>query len=57
LDISHAVVDDEALEQLQACSDTHHLPAMIDPSQRTCTISVLAPRRQHTTSRPELLAA
>ena len=57
LDISHAVVDDEALEQLQACSDTHQLPAMIDPSQRPCTISVLAPRRQHTTSRPALLAA
>jgi hypothetical protein len=57
LDITHAWVDDEALEQLQTCSETHHLPAMIDPDQKPCTISVLAPRRQHTTSRPALIAA
>jgi hypothetical protein len=57
LDISRAVVDDEALEQLQACSETHHLPARIDPYQKPCTISVLAPRRQHITSRPALRAA
>jgi hypothetical protein len=57
LDVSHAVVDDEALEQLQACSQTHHLPALIDPYQKPCDISVLAPRRRDTTSRPELLAA
>jgi hypothetical protein len=57
LDISHARVDDEALEQLQACSETHHLPTKIDPDQKPCTISVLAPRREHTTSRPALLAA
>jgi hypothetical protein len=57
LDISHALVDDEALEQLQACSETHHLPAKIDPSQKPCTISVLAPRRGHTGARPALIAA
>jgi propanediol utilization protein len=57
LDISHAWVDDEALEQLQACSETHHLPAKIDPYQKPCTISVLAPRRDQATARPALIAA
>jgi hypothetical protein len=46
LDISLARVDDEVMEQLQACSKTHHLPTRIDPYQKPCTISVLAPRRQ-----------
>lgn len=44
LDISHAWVDDEALEQLQDCSRTHHLPVKIDPQQKPCNVSVLAPR-------------
>jgi hypothetical protein len=44
LDISHARVDREALEMLHASSETHHLPAKIDPEQASCTISVLAPR-------------
>jgi hypothetical protein len=46
LDISHAWVDEAALEMLRACSETHHLPAKIDPQQAPCTISVLAPRRK-----------
>ncbi|WP_188728144.1 hypothetical protein [Pseudarthrobacter scleromae] len=58
LDISHARVDQEALEMLHASSETHHLPAMIDPQQAPCTISVLAPRtasrRAHA---PALIAA
>lgn len=45
LDISHALVDDEALEMLRAASETRHLPAKIDPEQAPCTISVLAERR------------
>jgi hypothetical protein len=57
LDISHAWVDDEALEQLQTCSETHHLPARIDPDQKPCTISVLARRQERTASRAALLAA
>lgn len=44
LDITNAWVDDEALEQLQDCSRTHHLPAKIDPQQKPCNVSVLAPR-------------
>lgn len=55
LDITHALIDDEALEQLQDCSRTHHLPAKIDPQQQPCTISVLAPRRAQAES--ALLAA
>lgn len=56
LDMTKAHVDPEALEQLQACSRTHHLPAKIDPSQTPCTLSVLPP---HYTSAPgaQLLAA
>ena len=57
LDITHAWVDDEALEMLRAASDTHHLPARIDPQQAPCTISVLAPRREHTPARRALIAA
>ncbi|MHC6594109.1 hypothetical protein [Arthrobacter sp. C152] len=45
LDISHAWVDKEALEMLHAASETRHLPAMIDPEQAPCSISVLADRR------------
>lgn len=57
LDITHALVDDEALEQLQDCSRTHHLPAKIDPQQQSCTISVLAPRAASTAAGTLLIAA
>ncbi|BAS10540.1 hypothetical protein AHiyo4_39620 [Arthrobacter sp. Hiyo4] len=45
LDVRNARVDPEALRQLQVCSETHHLPARIDPQQTHCTLSILAPRR------------
>jgi hypothetical protein len=57
LDITHAWVDDEALEMLHAASDTHHLPAKIDPQQAPCTIRVLAPRRENAPAGRELIAA
>ena len=57
LDITKAVVDPEALEQLQDCSRTHHLPAKIDPHQSHCTLSVLPPRRRMDNTRSQLLAA
>ncbi|MDR6413335.1 hypothetical protein [Pseudarthrobacter sulfonivorans] len=57
LDISHAWVDEEALEMLHTASETHHLPAKIDPQQAPCTISVLAPRREHTSARRAPIAA
>ena len=61
LDITKAHVDPEALEQLQDCSRTHHLPAKIDPHQSHCSIHVLPPRRtdimRADTMRSQLLAA
>jgi hypothetical protein len=61
LDISHALVDREALDMLHASSVTHHLPARIDPQQAPCTISVLAPRTDAHSARrahsPALIAA
>ncbi|MGO4186305.1 hypothetical protein [Pseudarthrobacter sp. TAF60_1] len=57
LDVTHAWVDDEALEMLHTASDTQHLPARIDPQQAPCTISVLAPRRTQTPARRDLVAA
>jgi hypothetical protein len=58
LDISHARVDEEALEMLHTASETHHLPARIDPQQAPCTISVLAPRRrEHAPAGRALIAA
>jgi hypothetical protein len=56
LDVSHARVDDEALEMLHTASDTHQLPVRIDPQQEPCTISVLAPRREQSSART-LIAA
>jgi len=43
VDVSHARVEPAAMEQLQACSESHHLPASIDPLKSECNISVLAP--------------
>ncbi|MET3175758.1 UNVERIFIED_ORG: hypothetical protein ABIB52_003627 [Arthrobacter sp. UYCu721] len=45
LDVRNARVDPEALRQLQLCSETHHLPARIDPQQTRCTLSILPPCR------------
>ena len=56
LDISSAWVDDEALEQLQDCSRNHHLPSKIDPQQKLCNVSVLAPR-VNPVAAPTLIAA
>lgn len=57
LDITQARVDDEALEMLNTASETHHLPARIDPQQAPCSIHVLAPHREHTPARRALIAA
>jgi hypothetical protein len=56
LDITKALVDPEALEQLQDCSRTHHLPAKIDPHQSHCSIHVLPPRQADATRRQFLAA-
>lgn len=57
LDVTHAWVDEEALEMLHTASDSQHLPARIDPDQAPCTISVLAPRRKLARAGRELIAA
>ncbi|CAH0268016.1 hypothetical protein SRABI26_03580 [Arthrobacter sp. Bi26] len=43
VDVSHAVVEPAALEQLRECSASHHLPATIDPLQSECQLSIVAP--------------
>ena len=56
LDVSSALVDEEALDMLRTASETRHLPVKIDPDQAPCTISVLAGRR-HPRPRAVRLAA
>lgn len=43
VDVSHARVEPAAMEQLQACSESRHLPAAIDPTQSECRLSIVAP--------------
>jgi hypothetical protein len=42
VDVSHAMVDPAALEQLRASSRSRHLPQRIDPLQADCRFSVVA---------------
>lgn len=42
IDVTRARVEPDALEQLRACSQSHHLPAHIDPFQADCRLSILA---------------
>ena len=51
LDVSHARVADDALDELHTCSQAGRLPTRIDPLQSECRISVLEP------AVPQLLAA
>lgn len=43
LDVSHARVAGDALEELHSCSKDGRLPVRIDPLQSACRISVLDP--------------
>jgi hypothetical protein len=43
IDLTAAHVDAEALEQLQQCSHTKHLPGHIDPLQSDFQLNILAP--------------
>jgi len=56
LDISGAWVDEDALEMLRSAARTRHLPAIIDPEQAPCTISVLAVRRHPSAAAVRLAA-
>ncbi|WP_211882116.1 hypothetical protein [Pseudarthrobacter albicanus] len=44
IDMTHARVEPDALEQLRACGRSHHLPGHIDPLQSDCRFSILTPR-------------
>jgi hypothetical protein len=57
VDVSHALVDPVALEQLQASSQSHHLPERIDPLQTECRFSVVGPDASSSPGRPLRLAA
>ena len=57
VDISHAMVDPVALEQLQASSRSHHLPERIDPLQAECRFSVVGPDTSAIPAAPARLAA
>ena len=43
IDMTHAEIDPDALEQLRDCSRSHHLPEHVDPLQSDYRFSVLAP--------------
>ncbi|MGY2744191.1 hypothetical protein ACQCSU_12790 [Pseudarthrobacter sp. O4] len=57
IDMTRASVEPAAMEQLRACSQSHHLPAHIDPFQADCRLSVLAPGNACTTTGMAGLAA
>lgn len=44
IDVTRASVDPDALEQLRAYSQSHHLPAKVDPLQANCRLHILVPR-------------
>jgi hypothetical protein len=43
IDMTHAEIDPDALEQLRGCPRSHHLPADVDPLQSDYRFAVLAP--------------
>jgi hypothetical protein len=53
VDVSHARVEPAAMEQLQACSESRHLPAAIDPMQSECRLSIVAPADEAEATEPE----
>ncbi|MCP9002095.1 hypothetical protein NFC73_20555 [Pseudarthrobacter sp. RMG13] len=43
IDVTRAHIEPDALEELRACSRSHHLPARVDPFQADYRLSILAP--------------
>ena len=43
LDMTRARIEPDALEELRACSRSHHLPARVDPLQSDYRLSILTP--------------
>jgi hypothetical protein len=56
LDMTHARIEPDALEQLRDCARSHHLPAHIDPLQSDCRFSILTPHSPLTGATPALAA-
>jgi hypothetical protein len=57
LDMTHARIEPDALEQLRDCARSHHLPAHIDPLQSDCSFSILTPPAPMTGTAAVALAA
>ena len=51
LDMTRAQIEPDTLEELRACSKSHHQPARVDPLQSDYMLSILAP---NTASLPAL---
>lgn len=43
LDMTRARIEPDALEELRACSRSHHLPVGVDPLQSDYRLSIFAP--------------
>lgn len=43
LDMTRARIEPDALEELRACSRSHHLPVRVDPLQSDYRLNILAP--------------
>jgi len=57
VDVSHAHVDQAALDQLRASARSRHLPERIDPFQADCRFSIVGPAETLSPAVPMRLAA
>ncbi|MFJ5692851.1 hypothetical protein ACIP9X_03230 [Arthrobacter sp. NPDC093125] len=44
IDLTRAHIEPDALNQLRACSESHHLPADVDPLQSNYTLRLVLPQ-------------
>ncbi|MBT2538959.1 hypothetical protein [Arthrobacter sp. ISL-69] len=57
IDMTGALVEPDALEQLRDCSRSHHLPTHVDPLQSEYRLSILAPEETEVRAEVLVLAA
>lgn len=57
LDLTRAQVEPAALDRLNACAKSRHLPVQVDPFQHDYRISILAPSRETSPAASLALAA
>ena len=57
IDMTGALVEPDALEQLRDCSLSHHLPVHVDPLQADYRFSILAPEEAGVSTEVLVLAA